>query len=205
MTQQATGYPAEVGGHAVPANGLVIDDSLQLIVNEKQVWANFSINERLFLDLIAKRPEAEQEGTVRDKNIEVSLQRNGDANYDFNGWLDDVDAKFDAETGTLGMRAIFDNDDPNRPIKPGSFVRIRVQVGEIKDAVLVPQRAIGRDQVGSFVFVVDEQNKAQRKNVELGPTYQGNTVVKSGVEPTDRVIVDGLQRVRAGAPVTVDQ
>lgn len=175
------------------------------IVDENQVWVNFSMNERLFLQLVEKVPESARQSNVREKNIPVLLQRNGDADFTFQGWLDNVESRFDSETGTIGMRAIFDNQDPQRPIKPGSFVRVRIEVGQIENAVLVSQRAVARDQIGSFVFVVDDQQRAQRRAIQTGPQYQGKIVIREGIQPADRVIVDGLQRIRPGAPVALAQ
>ena len=80
-------------------------------------------------------------------------------------------------------------------------MRVRVQIGQYENALLIPERAIGRDQVGMFVYVVDDENKAVRKNVKLGTKHEDMIVIESGLEPADSVIVDGIQRVRTGIEV----
>jgi multidrug efflux pump subunit AcrA (membrane-fusion protein) len=83
----------------------------------------------------------------------------------------------------------------------GLFVRVRVQVGQYENALLIPERAVSRDAVGAFVFVVDQERKAQRKNVKLGTKSNDRIVIESGLEPSDSVILDGIQRVRTGIEV----
>ena len=88
---------------------------------------------------------------------------------------------------------------------PGLFVRVRVQVGSLPDALLIPERAVGRDQTGTFVYVVDAGNKAVRKNIELGTKHgEGLVVAISGIGQDDSIIVDGIQRVRPGIVVDPD-
>ena len=84
---------------------------------------------------------------------------------------------------------------------PGLFVRVRVQIGEYENALLIPERATARDQVGTFVYVVGSDKKAVRKNVKLGTRHDDLIVVESGLDPADSVIVDGIQRVRTGIEV----
>ena len=90
-------------------------------------------------------------------------------------------------------------------LTPGMFVRVRIQIGTYDDALLIPEVAIGRDMTGAFVFVVDNSNKAQRKPVKLGTKEGERIVIESGLEPTDKVIVSGIQRVRPDIEVQVEQ
>ena len=95
-------------------------------------------------------------------------------------------------------------ENPLGILVPGFFVRVRIKIDDLKDAVLVPEKAINLDETGKFVYTVDSENKAVRKNVEVGTTEDGLIVVLSGVLPTDKVITDGLQRVRPGVIVKIE-
>jgi multidrug efflux system membrane fusion protein len=116
------------------------------------------------------------------------------------------DNQIDAGTGTLRVRALIHNPKIDRPpyymLSPGQFVRIRMPVGPPRDAVLVPEKAIGSDQGQRYVFVVNDQNVVERRNVRVGQQYGTLRVVEDNVvSPGDRVIVEGLLRVRPGAEV----
>lgn len=171
------------------------------IVKNDPIWANFNVSERFVLDL-ERTSKREQDNSIDPSNIKVQLQRSGDVGFPFEGHLDYYDPKIDQDTGTLQLRAVFDNKgERGSVLLPGLFIRVRVQIGEYENALLIPERAIGRDQVGTFVYVVDNDKKAVRKNVNLGTKRDDMIVIESGLEPGDSVIVDGIQRVRAGIEV----
>jgi RND family efflux transporter MFP subunit len=115
--------------------------------------------------------------------------------------MDFVDNVIDRSTGTIRGRAVFDN--PNGIFTPGMFARIRVPGTAPYEALLVPDSAIGTEQTRKFVLVVGADNKAVNHYVTLGQvTSDGLRVIKSGLGPDDRVIVNGLMRARAGQTVT---
>jgi RND family efflux transporter MFP subunit len=116
------------------------------------------------------------------------------------GRMDFVDNAIDNSSGTIRGRAVFPN--PNGTFTPGMFGRIQVAAGPPADALLVPDVAIGTEQVRKFVLVVDDQDVAQAKYITLGPVIDGLRVVTSGLEPGDRVVVNGLMRARPGIKVT---
>lgn len=182
--------------------GNIVDDGTPLIeiVKNDPIWANFNINERFLLDL---ERQSNLENNRRDLSlIKVELQRSGDIDFPFKGHLDYFDPRIDQDTGTLQLRAVFDNPLGESNLLPGLFVRVRVQVGEYEDALLIPEMAIGRDQVGTFVYVVGPDQKADRKNVVLGAKHKEELIViESGLDPNDSVIVGNLQRVRQGIEV----
>jgi RND family efflux transporter MFP subunit len=183
--------------------GNLVESGTELveIVQNDPIWANFNINERFLLSL--ERQKRSATGVPPDPTtMKVFLQRAGDAGFPFEGHLDYYAPKVDQNTGTMQVRAVFDNElgDDNF-LLPGLFVRVRVQVGEYENATLIPERAVNRDQAGAFVYGVDSQNKAVRKNVTVGTKYNGMIVIESGIEADDAVIVDGIQRVRPGAEV----
>lgn len=171
------------------------------IIKSDPIWANFNVRE----SFIIKR---DREGKLRgeDDVTEVELQRSGDDGFPFKGKIDFINTKINESTGTLAVRAVFPNpkENPLGLLVPGFFVRVRIKIDDLKDAVLVPEKAINRDQTGKFVYTVDSENKAVRKNVEVGTTEDGLIVVLSGVSATDKVITDGLQRVRPGVIVNIE-
>jgi multidrug efflux system membrane fusion protein len=120
------------------------------------------------------------------------------------GKLDFVDNRVDPATGSVRMRAIFKN--PDEMLAPGLFARVQLAGGngtatETK-AALITDRAIGTDQNRKFVYVVNGESKAEYREVKLGPVIDGLRVVREGAKPGETIVVNGLQRVRPGAPVS---
>jgi RND family efflux transporter MFP subunit len=180
--------------------GNLVEDGTELIeiVQNDPIWANFYISERFLLELERR---SNRDRKIQPGTIPVSLKRSGDPDFIFHGFLDYADPKVDQATGRMELRAVFDNPDPRRMLLPGLFVRVRVRVGEVQDALLIPERAVGRDPVGSYVYVVDDDQTVLRKDVQTGTRYEGRIVIQSGLDAGDRVIVDGIQRVRPGITV----
>ena len=116
------------------------------------------------------------------------------------GTLVFTDNELDTATGTITARAKLAN--PQRLFTPGLFARVKLGDGEKHDAVLVKDSAIGTDQSRRFVYVVTPENTVEYRAVELGALVDGMRVVRSGLEPGDDIVVNGLQRVRPGSPVT---
>ena len=112
-----------------------------------------------------------------------------------------VDNALNPKTGTIRGRAIFDNKDGL--LTPGFFGRLRLFGGE-REALLVPDAAIASDQASKIVFTVADDGTVATKRIELGPMVDGLRVVRSGLAPTDRIVIDGLQRARPGQKVTAE-
>ena len=123
-----------------------------------------------------------------------------EAKFSHVGKTDFIDNALDRASGTIRGRAQFPN--PDATLTPGMFGRIQVPVGPPQEALLVPDVAIGTEQVRKFVLVVDGENVARPKYVTLGPVVDGLRVITAGLEPDDRVIVNGLMRARPGVKVT---
>ena len=130
----------------------------------------------------------------------VRLKLIDEAKFTRAGKLDFVDNAIDRASGTIRGRAEFPN--PDGTLTPGMFGRIQVAAGPPTEALLVPDVAIGTEQVRKFVLVVDSDNIARAKYVTLGPVVAGMRVVRGGLNPDDRVIVNGLMRARPGVKVT---
>src|SRR3989449_509419 len=115
--------------------------------------------------------------------------------------MDFVDNVLNPKTGTIRGRAVFDNKDGL--LTPGYFGRLRLFGGE-REALLVPDSAIASDQASKIVFTVADDGTIGTKRVELGPIVDGLRVIRSGLAPTDRIVIEGLQRARPGQKVKAE-
>lgn len=167
------------------------------IVAWNPIQVEFSADER---DVLDWRRRIAREG--RRDRVPVLLRLADGSKYPIAGRVDYVDNEVDPTTGTLTIRAVFDN--PDRILVPGLFVRARVP--ELApDALLVPELAVLRDSRGHFVLLVDEAGKVQRSEaVQVGLQVGTMRVIEGGLEDDARVIVNGLQRARPGADVKVE-
>ncbi|SMF72885.1 efflux RND transporter periplasmic adaptor subunit [Allosphingosinicella indica] len=134
-------------------------------------------------------------------NVEVKLELEDGSTYGVVGRIDFLDLAIDPETGTAALRAEFPN--PGQLLLPGQFVRAHIFLGTRPDGILVPQRAVKVAAQGASVMVVGEKNVVAARPVQLGPLMGGNWVVRSGLKPGDRIIVNGLQKAMPGQPVSI--
>jgi RND family efflux transporter MFP subunit len=123
-----------------------------------------------------------------------------DEGFPHRGFVDFVENRLDANTGTIRVRAQFQNPKPSnggpRLLSPGLFARVRIPISDQYPALFIPDRAVGTDQGQKFVYVVDGENKAEYRRISVGPLRGGWRVAREGIGANDRVIVSGLQRVR---------
>jgi RND family efflux transporter MFP subunit len=127
-----------------------------------------------------------------------------DEGYPYLGKLDFIDNRVDPNTGTIRVRGVFANPKPergSRPLAPGLFARVRVPLGAPHEALLVTERAVSRNQGKTFVFVVDGEGKVEKRDVTLGANHGNLRVVVAGLQSGERIVINGLQRVRHGAKV----
>ena len=129
---------------------------------------------------------------------EVAVQLEGETGYPHRGRLDFIDNRIEAGTGTVRARAVFAN---NGRFTPGQFARVRVVTPASGASLLIPESAVGSDQSRKFVMVVNAKNVAEYRPVTLGPSVDGLRVVRQGLAPQDRVMINGLQRAFPGQPV----
>lgn len=190
-----------ISRHLVDRGNLIQAQTTQLATIESiaPIHAFFYVSERellRFMELLRTNvlPDPEKQppplflGLVNEKG------------YPHKGFLDYRQFGVDPGTGTILRRGSFENED--KALIPGLFVRIQAPLGKPQPRLLIEERAIGTDQRGEYVLTVDEKNIVQYRLVELGPSYDGMRVVKSGIAATDRIIINGLQRARPEAPVT---
>jgi multidrug efflux system membrane fusion protein len=190
-----------------PSNLVKADETaLTTIVALDTLYATFDVDERTvmkFRRLIEKGEVTSSREQPRP--VRIGLADDEDA-FPLTGLISFTDNQIDAGTGTLRVRATIRNPRLNRPpwymLSPGQFVRVRLPIGNPRSALLVPEKAIGTDQGQKYVFVVNDRDEVERRNVRLGPQFGNFRVIEDGVlKPADRVVVDGLLRVRPGAKV----
>ena len=139
----------------------------------------------------------------RGLTLPVDLKLLDESAFSHEGKMDFIDNAIDRSSSTIRARAVFAN--PDGKFTPGMFARVRMTAASPKDELLVPDAAIGAEQVRKFVLVVDAENVARPKYVTLGPVVDGLRVITQGLTPDDNVIINGLMRARPGAKVTPQQ
>lgn len=171
---------------------------LATIVTSDPIQFEFTFDEASYLryERIAKTGK---DVASRGAGVKVSLKLIDENDFVHAGQMDFVDNVIDRSTGTIRGRAAFAN--PDGVFTPGMFARVRVPASPPYEALLVPDVAIGSEQVRKFVLVVGPDNKAQMKYVTLGQLVDNLRVIKEGLAPADRVIINGMARVRPGQPV----
>lgn len=152
-----------------------------------------------FRELRRQQGESVQFTNVRDLNQKVLVALSNETAFTHEGILDFIDNRTNPTTGTLLVRAVLENAD--RTFAPGFFVRVRVPFGDAKPSLLIPERAILSDQSIKYVLTVDSSNTVQRKDITLGTLDGAMRVVRSGLDESDRVIINGTQRARPGGKV----
>lgn len=169
---------------------------LNTISQLEPIHVEFSISERELLDLMKRIPE-DQRKQQRSQDLELILA-DGSV-YPETGSINFADRQVDPATGTLLLQASFPN--PDKLLRPGQFARVRGLVETKMGGLLIPQRAVQELQGQYQVFVVGEENVAQVRPVTLGERVESLWLVEKGLESGDRVVVEGIQRVRPGTPV----
>jgi len=174
--------------------GNLVDASsvLTSVVSTDRIYASFDGDEDTYLR-VRSQAHSGQPVTVR-----VGLAN--EEGFPHEGKLEFVDNQLDTRAGSVRMRATFANKDD--VMAPGLFARVQIGGGSEKPALLISDRAVGTDQSHKFVFVVDKTGKAEYREVKLGPVVEGLRVVKAGLKPGEKIVVNGLQRVRPGSPIT---
>lgn len=189
-----------IGRSAVKMGSLVqqsMPDPLTVISTTGNITVNFTITERQYLDLAQKMKIIESD-PGRKGQLQLVLA-DGSVHPEV-GRVDLADRSVDPTTGTLGLRAIFPN--PEGLVKPGQFAKIRAAIIQTDNAIIIPQEAI-QDLLGSrYVYVVGDDNIAKRRDVVPGARIGTMWVIDKGLNPGERVVIEGLQKIRPDSPVT---
>lgn len=172
---------------------------LTQIVSISPIYLDFEVDEQTYLSYL--RHQAAGQDAVGQ--IPVAMAVTGEEGFPHEGRIVSFDNRLDPSSGTIRVRAAFDNAGGG--LVPGLFARVRLGGAESRRALLVSDRAIGTDQNKKFVMVVDEKNTANYREVKLGPVVEGLRVIRDGLSGEERIVVSGLQRVRPGAPVVPEE
>lgn len=171
------------------------------------IYAYFEVNERDLLRILERERQAEAppRAAGRRKPVAVELGLANQTGYPFLGYTDFAASQLDPDTGTLLVRAVFENGGATPALLPGLFARVRMPIAERPGMPLVAEPAIGFDQSGRYLMVVDDDGVVEKRNVELGPLVGGLRVIDAGIDTDDRVVVRGVQRARDGAKVQAQE
>ena len=176
---------------------------LATIVSIDPIYFEFTFDEASYLryERLAKKGE---DIASRNASVQVALKLIDESDFDHEGRMDFVDNVIERATGTIRGRAVFAN--PSEVFTPGMFARVRVPGSPPYEGLLVPDIAVGTEQARRYVVVVDDQDTARIKYVTLGQlTSDGLRVIKEGLGPDDRVVVNGLMQARPGTKVHAEE
>jgi multidrug efflux system membrane fusion protein len=192
-----------VGKIEVTAGNLVAAGTsspvLTSLVSVNPIYGSFDADEDVVLRAIGSIADA---GGRRGKLDQIPVEMSTSSGVTVKGRIQLIDNQVNGQSGTIRVRASFDNEDGR--LIPGQFARLRMGQPKQQTVVMVDERAIGTDQDKKFVLVVGPDNRALYRPITLGGNVEGLRIVTSGLNPGDRVVVNGLQRVRPGALVKLE-
>jgi RND family efflux transporter MFP subunit len=193
--------PLVTPGNLVNAGGG--ETLLTTIVTVDPVYVYFDVDERALMQyrqhFRKRQNESGPEPSIKELKIPIYVGLEGEKGFPHEGVIDFTDNRVNPSTGTIQVRGLLAN--PKRVLDTGMLARVRVPAGDPHKSLLITERAVGTDQGRRFVYVVNEQNVAERRDVELGRLNEGLQVVTDGLKPEDWIVVNGIQRVRDGAKV----
>jgi len=175
---------------------------LTTIVSVDPVYVYADVDEDAYLkfnDLV----HAKKLGADDDGKIPVQMELADENDFPHTGYIESFDNHLEADTGSILLRAVFTNDDGS--LVPGLFARIRIPLSDRHPAMLVDERAIGTDLSQKFVLMLTPTNTVAYAPVELGPLVEGRRIIRSGLQPGEEIVVNGLERVRPGMPVSAEK
>ncbi len=164
---------------------------LTTVVSVSPIYASFDVDEQTYLKLLSNRQGDRQT---------VGLGLASDNGFPRQGTIDSIDNQLDTGSGTIRVRARFDN--AGGELLPGLFARVKVSSDAFHEATLISDSAVGTDQDKRFVFVIDEHGKAQYREVATGALYGDLREITSGLKKGERIVVNGLQKIQPGVQVT---
>jgi multidrug efflux system membrane fusion protein len=173
---------------------------LTSLVSTSKMYAYFDIDERSFLKYQEINNLISADGEI--ENV-VQMALANDTDFPHIGYIDFVDNAIDEATGTIQVRAVFDNAD--KQFLPGMFAKMRIAGSDSYQGVLIDNKAIGTDLNNKYVLVLGDDNIVQYRAIALGEGLNGLRIVLDGLKGDEKIVVNGLQRVRANMPVTPDE
>jgi RND family efflux transporter MFP subunit len=215
-TQVTAPISGRVGRNLVDVGNLVGDKEATLLSTITQydpIYAYFNINERDLLRVLEiyrervadKEFDSSTESSVEEAEMPLYLGLTDQADYPYEGLLDFAESGLDTGTGTLQLRGVFPNPGDPPTLLPGMFARMRLPIDTQENALLVAEQALGVDQGGKYLLVVNKQNVVEKRSIETGQVLNGLQVIVKGVRPGEWVIVNGMQRARPGGKVNPER
>jgi multidrug efflux system membrane fusion protein len=170
---------------------------LTTLVSVNPIYASFNADEQIVTRALNTLVDDKTPAAIDRIPVQMSIGGAGDT--PIKGHMQFIDNQVDARSGTVRVRAIFDNADGR--LMPGQFARLAMGQPKAEDTLLISERAIGTDQNKKYVMVVDPSDKAEYREVTLGVSVEGMRIVTGGLKAGERIVVNGLQRIRPGAAV----
>ena len=205
-TEITTPIPGRVSREAYSVGNLVAPESgpLATVTSLDPISVVFSVSEADLLkaqqDRIARGEDTSDIRDGQESTLVPRLALPGGTIYEHPGSIDFLGAEVDPATGTVPVRAVFPN--PNALLLHGQFATVVLEQEETESKIVIPVSAVQEDQVGAFVLVLNDEKAAEIRRIERGQTQEINLIVEQGLEEGEVVIVDGLQKIRPGVPVT---
>lgn len=213
-TQVAAPISGRVGREQVDLGNLVGNGEATLlteITRFNPMYVYFNLNERDLLRVLKMYKEKIQQDSIdttsvyiQEAQLPVYMGLANEEGYPHEGIFEFAESAVDTETGTMELRGIFANDNQPPALLPGLFARIRVPVDTRPDMLLVTERAVAQDQGGTYLLVVNSENKVERRSITTGQRIDGLIVVEDGLRTDDQVVVEGVQRARPGRLVAAE-
>lgn len=198
FTEVRSPIDGRVSRALITAGNLVSNTNvLTTVVSDDPVYAYFDADEQTYLKFA---PRAATGGSTREGTDAVFMGLIDEEGYPHTGRLDFVDNQVDPQSGTIRGRAVFDNKDGR--FTPGLFARIKLVGGDVRNTILIDERAVGTDLGKKFVLALKSDNTLEYRPVNLGASVEGLRVVNTGLAANDVIVVNGLQHVKPGIAVT---
>ncbi|MBD1559458.1 efflux RND transporter periplasmic adaptor subunit [Vibrio sp. S9_S30] len=172
---------------------------LTTIVSLDPIQASFNVSERERLDFGMDKVNGDGAGAANALDVVIELE-NGEV-YEHKGKLDFIGNRINLNTGTISLRASVEN--PDHALLPGQHVRIAIQERSAEEVVVIPRKAVQTDLEGNFIMIITKGDIAERRNIDMGRQTAQGVIITQGLSKNERVITQGLQRVRNGMPVNV--
>jgi RND family efflux transporter MFP subunit len=201
-TRVTAPFAGRIGRRQVDPGNLVGAGTATTLAKLEQmipIFVNFNLNERdaLHLREMMEKAGLAPKSAVGKAPILVGL--NNETGYPHQGVLDFTDNDISGSTGTIALRAVFENKD--KTLFPGLFARVRIPLGPPQQMLVIPNSAIGNDQQGDYVFVVEANDMVARRSIVKGPLTPDGCAIRAGLTAEDRVVVNGLLNARPGSKV----
>ncbi|MEN8198696.1 MAG: efflux RND transporter periplasmic adaptor subunit [Thermodesulfobacteriota bacterium] len=187
-----------VGDYVSPASQKPLFELVKL----DPIYGIAKVDLKVYEKFVLKRLKLQEQGTEDIPILEFNLRLATGKIYPHKGEFVDWDHTASGGSGTIAGRAVFPN--PDGLLLPGQNLTLTGHTSKILERIAIPQKAISQDQQGHYVYTIDGEDKVQRKNIEVSIRHGSDWLVPEGLEPGDRVVVEGLQKVRPGISVEVD-